>query len=257
MSCSSLEKEGGMYSTFNFQLKICARYDYLNLIHEKSQSLDVFKSFKAEVELQLGKKIKAVKSDCGGEYYDIYDGSREQRPRPFALFSERCQLKQLTKLLINFGLTKSRISNICTFEVVQLKHGLISRMKENWIQELLVVTLLAMLDPISRSFFETRNVRILEEVEFEKEENIRNVIFEEESVNDIGQVFVPIIVQETTPVIGDNIQTIVPNIIQKQDYDEVLPQTPIEQPQQLQEVSLRRSIRERRHAIPDDCIVFL
>ncbi|RDY06841.1 hypothetical protein CR513_09112, partial [Mucuna pruriens] len=39
-------------------------------IHEKSQSLDIFKSFKAEVELQLGKKIKAIKSDCGGKYYE-------------------------------------------------------------------------------------------------------------------------------------------------------------------------------------------
>ena len=57
-----------------------SRYGYLYLIHEKSQSLDVFKSFKAEVELQLGKKIKAVKSDRGGEYYGRYDGSGEQRP---------------------------------------------------------------------------------------------------------------------------------------------------------------------------------
>jgi len=45
-----------------------SRYDYLYLIHEKSQSLDVFQTFKAKVELQLGKKIKAVKSDHGGEY---------------------------------------------------------------------------------------------------------------------------------------------------------------------------------------------
>ena len=59
-----------------------SRYGYLYLIHEKSQSLDVFKTFKAEVELQLGKKIKAVKSDRGGEYYGRYDGSREQRPGP-------------------------------------------------------------------------------------------------------------------------------------------------------------------------------
>nr|KYP54272.1 Retrovirus-related Pol polyprotein from transposon TNT 1-94 [Cajanus cajan] len=55
-----------------------SRYDYLFLIHEKSQSLDVFKSFKAEVELQLGKKIKAVKSDRGGEYYGRYDGSERR-----------------------------------------------------------------------------------------------------------------------------------------------------------------------------------
>ncbi|RDX60278.1 hypothetical protein CR513_61593, partial [Mucuna pruriens] len=67
-----------------------SRYGYLYLIHEKSQSLDVFKSFKAEVELQLGKKIKAVKSDRGGEYYGRYDRSEEQHPGPFALFLREC-----------------------------------------------------------------------------------------------------------------------------------------------------------------------
>ena len=39
------------------------------MIHEKSQMLDVFKSYKVEVENQLGKKIKVVKSDHGGEYH--------------------------------------------------------------------------------------------------------------------------------------------------------------------------------------------
>jgi transposase InsO family protein len=67
-----------------------SRYGYLYLIHEKSQSIDMFKSFKAEVELKLGKKIKAVKSDRGGEYYGRYDGSGEQRPGPFALFLNEC-----------------------------------------------------------------------------------------------------------------------------------------------------------------------
>ncbi|RDY03188.1 hypothetical protein CR513_13262, partial [Mucuna pruriens] len=61
-------------------------YNYLYLIHEKSQFLDVFKSFKAEVELQLGKKIKAIKFDHGGEYYGRYDGSGDQRLGPFAFF---------------------------------------------------------------------------------------------------------------------------------------------------------------------------
>lgn len=50
----------------------------------------MFKSFKAEVELQLGKKIKVVKFDCGGEYYDRYDGSGEQRPEPFVFFVNEC-----------------------------------------------------------------------------------------------------------------------------------------------------------------------
>jgi hypothetical protein len=62
------------------------RYDHLYLIHEKSQSLDTFKLIKVEVELQLGKKIKGVNSDCRGEYCGRYDGSREQRPGPFVLF---------------------------------------------------------------------------------------------------------------------------------------------------------------------------
>ena len=66
-----------------------SRYGYLYLIHKKSQSLEVFKSFKAEVELQLGKKIKVVKSGRCGEYYGRYDRSGEQRPGPFSLFSQR------------------------------------------------------------------------------------------------------------------------------------------------------------------------
>src|SRR3954465_11669231 len=48
------------------------------------------KSFKAEVENQLGKKIKGVRSDRGGEYYGRYDESGEQRPAPFAKFLEEC-----------------------------------------------------------------------------------------------------------------------------------------------------------------------
>ena len=67
-----------------------SRYGYLYLIHEKSQSLEVFKSFKVEVENQLNKRIKNVRSDRGGEYYGKYDGSGEQRPGPFAKFLEEC-----------------------------------------------------------------------------------------------------------------------------------------------------------------------
>ena len=67
-----------------------SRYGYLYLIHEKSQSLEVFKSFKVEVENQLNKRIKNVRSDRGGEYYGKYDGSGEQHPRPFSKFIEEC-----------------------------------------------------------------------------------------------------------------------------------------------------------------------
>ena len=67
-----------------------SRYAYLFLIHEKSQSLDVFKIFKVEVENQLHKRIKCVRSNRGGEYYGSYDGSGEQRLRPFARYLEEC-----------------------------------------------------------------------------------------------------------------------------------------------------------------------
>lgn len=43
-------------------------------------------TFKAEIKLQLGKKIQAVKSNYEGEYYGRYDGSREQCPGPYATF---------------------------------------------------------------------------------------------------------------------------------------------------------------------------
>ena len=50
----------------------------------------MFKTFKAKVELQLGKKIKVVKYDRGGEYYGRYDGSGEQCLGPFAIFLKEC-----------------------------------------------------------------------------------------------------------------------------------------------------------------------
>ena len=45
-----------------------SRYGYIDLIREKSDTLEAFKAFKAKVELQQGKKIKVVHSDRGGEY---------------------------------------------------------------------------------------------------------------------------------------------------------------------------------------------
>ena len=47
---------------------ISVRYDYVYLLRHKSNSFDEFKEFKAEVKNQLGKKVKALRSDRGGEY---------------------------------------------------------------------------------------------------------------------------------------------------------------------------------------------
>ena len=67
-----------------------SRYGYIYLLIEKAQSLDVFENSKAKVENQLSKRIKSIKSNCGGEYYGRYDSSGEQRPKLFAKFLGEC-----------------------------------------------------------------------------------------------------------------------------------------------------------------------
>ena len=48
------------------------RFMYLHLLFEKSEALDAFKTYKAEVEKQTEKMIKIIRSDRGGEYYGKY-----------------------------------------------------------------------------------------------------------------------------------------------------------------------------------------
>ena len=50
-----------------------SRYGYVFLIKEKSEVLEKFKIFKLQVEKQLGKVIKIVRSDRGGEYFGKHD----------------------------------------------------------------------------------------------------------------------------------------------------------------------------------------
>ena len=46
----------------------CSKYCYVFLLHRKDEALNMFKIYKAEVENQLEKKIKIIRSDRGGEY---------------------------------------------------------------------------------------------------------------------------------------------------------------------------------------------
>jgi transposase InsO family protein len=64
-----------------------SRYGYVYLLHEKSQAVNALEIFINEVERQLDKKVKIVRSDRGGEYYGRYDESG-QHPGPFAKFLE-------------------------------------------------------------------------------------------------------------------------------------------------------------------------
>jgi hypothetical protein len=62
-----------------------SRYGYIYPIKERNKALNKFKIFKAKVENQHNLKIKIVRSDRGGEYYDRHI-PYGQVPRPFARF---------------------------------------------------------------------------------------------------------------------------------------------------------------------------
>jgi len=48
-------------------------YYYVYLLHEKSQVVDALKIYLNEVERQLDRKVRVVRSNRGGEYYGRYD----------------------------------------------------------------------------------------------------------------------------------------------------------------------------------------
>ena len=69
-----------------------SRYGYIYPIHDRSESLDKFKIFKAEVENQHNVTIKLVRSDRGGEYYGRH-APFGQVPGPFAKYLEENGIK--------------------------------------------------------------------------------------------------------------------------------------------------------------------
>ena len=63
----STQAKGG-YEYFITFTDDYSRYGYVYLMRRKSEAFEKFKEFRAEVKNQLGKRIKAIQSDCGGEY---------------------------------------------------------------------------------------------------------------------------------------------------------------------------------------------
>jgi transposase InsO family protein len=59
-----------------------------NLLNDKAEALNAFKTYKVEVEKQKENKIKIVRSDRGGEYYGRYT-KKGQMISPFAKFIEK------------------------------------------------------------------------------------------------------------------------------------------------------------------------
>jgi transposase InsO family protein len=54
---------------FMTMIDTASRYCYIYLLKTKDKTLNCFKTYKAEVENQLEKKIKCFRSDRGGEYF--------------------------------------------------------------------------------------------------------------------------------------------------------------------------------------------
>ena len=63
-------KARGGYEYFVTFIDDYSRYGYVYLMQRKSETFEKFKEFRAEVENQLGKTFKTLRSDHGGEYLD-------------------------------------------------------------------------------------------------------------------------------------------------------------------------------------------
>ena len=61
-------KTRGGKKYFHTLIDDCTRYCYVYLLRSKDEALEMFKHFKNEVENQLDRKIKVIRSDRGGEY---------------------------------------------------------------------------------------------------------------------------------------------------------------------------------------------
>ena len=63
-------------------------------MHEKSESLDSLKEFKAAVELKFDIQVKCIHSDRGGEFNGRYDETG-RNPGPFARFLQECGVETM------------------------------------------------------------------------------------------------------------------------------------------------------------------
>ena len=63
-------KARGGYEYFVTFIDDYSRYVYVYLMQHKSDTFEKFKEYRAEVENQLGKTIKNLRSNRGGEYLD-------------------------------------------------------------------------------------------------------------------------------------------------------------------------------------------
>ncbi|KAL4282801.1 hypothetical protein GQ457_16G019510 [Hibiscus cannabinus] len=230
-----MKKDCTKYHAWRAKKGDYSRYGYLYLIHEKSQSLDVFKSYKAEVENQHNKRIKKVRSDHGGEYYGRYDGSCEQSPEPFAKFLEECGI--VPQYTMPGSPSMNGVAERRNRSLKDMVRSMIaqSTLPESlWGEALKTTTYILNRVPTKGA----------EKTPYELWAGPKPVLKHFHI-----WVPIPIIIQEVNPKPQqDNVEQLPP--IQDEEPQEQTQQPP-------EQVPLRRSTRERRNAISDDYIVFL
>ncbi|GJT49950.1 retrovirus-related pol polyprotein from transposon TNT 1-94 [Tanacetum coccineum] len=114
----SLPTKGGNKYFITF-IDDCTKYCYVYLLKSKDEAIDKFVLYKTEVENQLGKKIKVVQSDRGGEYVApfaelcVKHGIRHEFTAPYspqqngiAERKNRTLKEMVTAMLISSGMSQ-------------------------------------------------------------------------------------------------------------------------------------------------------
>ncbi|KAF7826576.1 Retrovirus-related Pol polyprotein from transposon TNT 1-94 [Senna tora] len=211
-----------------------SRYGYLYLIKEKSDALEMFKTYKTKVEKQLGKLIKTVRSDRGGEYYGKYDEGGQQKG-PFAKFLQYC-------------------GNVAQYTMPRSpqQNGAAERRNRTLMDMALTAKFLE-LDVAENSGFQPSKTP----------ESSRSVSI---PLPSLIETFSPVTVREeilTLPALDEDPGMPVPKVPQDHDLVPDIPQghDPVPEIPQVHEpapkIPLRRSQRERRSAISADYHVYL
>ena len=101
-----------------------SRYGYVFFIEEKLDALEVFKVFCTEVEKQLRKVIKIVRSDRGGEYYGKH-GDAGQQKGPFARYLQDNGI--VAQYTMSSSPEHNGVAERCNRTLMEMKRSMMSR----------------------------------------------------------------------------------------------------------------------------------
>uniref|UniRef100_A0A6N2LRF5 Integrase catalytic domain-containing protein n=1 Tax=Salix viminalis TaxID=40686 RepID=A0A6N2LRF5_SALVM len=244
-----------------------SRYGYTYLLHDKAESVNVLKLFIDEVERQLEKKVKVVRSDRGGEFYGRFTESG-QCPGPFAKLLESkgiCAQYTMPGTPQQNGVAERRNRTLMEMVRTEVKPY---NPHEKKLDSRTVSGYFIGYPEKSKGFVfycpshstrivETGNARFIENGETSGSSESRGVNIKEIRVEDSSpvvptQVVIPVVgVQPNTEIEQQNEEHTVP-LNQEIENEPIA----IQEQHIMPQVPLRRSIRERRSAITDDYVVY-